>query len=195
MICSLQKVGSNSMHNFLRSIMAEHYKNENELKNPLSIEEGYNIVELPVNSQCWPKCAENYTKVILVRHPLERLLSAYLYIFKNSDGKYYNNYYTWEEFVQHIIQYPENDSNWKEIQENVGNHWEPYWRVCQVCDRYLKPNFILKLENIEKDLRQYLTEVGLEKYAADFPWSNPTKGMSFCFKAGGCKTLQEFGSV
>jgi len=46
-------------------------------------------MDFPVNTECWPKCAENFTKVILVRHPLDRLLSAFLYIFENPKGKFY----------------------------------------------------------------------------------------------------------
>ena len=40
---------------------------------------------LPVNQDCWPGCAANQTKIIIVRHPLERLLSAYRYVF---DSRY-----------------------------------------------------------------------------------------------------------
>ena len=47
-------------------------------------------LDFPVNLKCWPNCAKNCTKVILVRHPLDRLLSAYLYIFDNNPGKFYH---------------------------------------------------------------------------------------------------------
>ena len=47
-------------------------------------------LDFPVNLKCWPNCAKNCTKVILVRHPLDRLLSAYLYIFDNNPGKFHH---------------------------------------------------------------------------------------------------------
>jgi hypothetical protein len=47
-------------------------------------------LDFPVNLKCWPNCAQNCTKVILVRHPLDRLLSAYLYIFDNNPGKFHH---------------------------------------------------------------------------------------------------------
>ena len=56
---------------------------------------------------------------------------------------------------------------------SVGNHWEPFWRVCQVCDNSLRPDHILKLESIHEDLGHYLNEIGLGEYAEKFPWSNP----------------------
>ena len=74
--------------------------------------------------------------------------------------------------MQHIINYPEDDESWKNIQTSVGNHWEPYWRVCQVCDNSLRPNYVLKLESIQEDLSYYLNDIGLVEYASKFPWSN-----------------------
>ena len=41
--------------------------------------------QLPVSVDCWPNCASNHLKIMVVRHPLERFLSAYRYVF---DSKY-----------------------------------------------------------------------------------------------------------
>ena len=171
MICSIHKVGSNSMHNFLLHILEQEFKQKRKnhkdgLLDPEEIDEQ----TLPVSLDCWLECAKNHTKVIIVRHPLERLLSAYLYIFQN-DGKYHMNKYSWEDFVHKIIT-NENDREWQNIQDNVGDHWEPYWHNCQVCDSNLKPNYILKLETMNEDLQTYLGEIGLTKYAGKFPWKN-----------------------
>ena len=85
------------------------------LINPENEKDFSEELHFPINQDCWPNCASNLTKVILVRHPLERLLSAYLYIFSNDAGKYYNRKYTWQEFVNNIINYPA-DRQWREIQ-------------------------------------------------------------------------------
>ena len=109
-------------------------------------EDEHKLLKMPVNQECWPNCASELTKVILVRHPLERLLSAYLYIFTNR-GKYHFAKYSWNEFVANVINYPD-DPEWIEIQQKVGNHWAPYWKSCQVCDVNLRPNYVLKLETL-----------------------------------------------
>ena len=59
---------------------------------------------------------------------------------------------------------------------SVGDHWEPYWHNCQVCDPSLKPNYILKLETLKEDLKIYLRKIGLYKYVEKFPWVNSQKG-------------------
>ena len=181
MICSIQKVGSNSVHQFLQVLLEEHAKDELE-QNALYLkaEEDGSFKPsaiFPVTNECWSDCATNHTKVMLVRHPLERLLSAYFYIFAQ-EGKYYYQELTWEEFVHNIINYTEDNSRWKMIQDEVGGHWEPYWRVCQVCDPNLKPSYILKLETLREDLKVYLGNIGLAQYSDRFPWVNSREGHS-----------------
>ena len=95
MICIIQKAGSNSVHNFLRKILLQSSINggNKESENLLEVTANNGTrfkIDFPVSVDCWPKCAENCTKVILVRHPLDRLLSAYLYIFQNKKGKFYH---------------------------------------------------------------------------------------------------------
>ena len=177
MICSIQKVGSNSVHHFIRNILEDQMShpsyNQLDFINRKGHEEK-NLLKMPVSQDCWPKCAKELTKVILVRHPLERLLSAYLYIFTNR-GKYHFGKYSWNEFVHNVIHYPD-DPDWIEIQQKVGNHWAPYWKSCQVCDINLRPDYVLKLESLEDDIYEYLSRIGLSKYAHDFPWINPHQG-------------------
>ena len=181
MICSIQKSGSNSMRNFLHKVLYSKLNSDNNsLK--LKVSDDSDSTEdlrssFPVNSVCWPHCAKNVTKVILVRHPLDRLLSAYFYIFDNQKGKYHTGLYTWEQFVHNILYFPD-EEKWRGFQKSVGNHWEPYWRSCQVCDPNTRPDYILKLESVKEDLKDYLSELGLEKYAGEFPWSNPHQGTS-----------------
>ncbi len=186
MVCSIHKVGSNSMHAFLNKIL-EDYINEdperyyNGLDLPSSREghedESDNDAKsmIPVTTKCWPDCAKNHTKVLLVRHPLERLLSAYKYIFEN-EGKFHFNKMTWVEFVENIINYDKNNQDWKEYQRSIGDHWEPFWRVCQVCAENFRPKYILRLESLEADLRSYLKDIGLEKFSDKFPWVNHHQG-------------------
>jgi hypothetical protein len=191
MICSIHKVGSNSMHRFLNHILEEylreapnvfngmdlkhHTKEEDEQQNEIIENQDENLkMSLPVYKDCWPDCAEKHTKVILVRHPLERLLSGYLYIFQN-DGKFTSYRLPWNEFVDKVIRF-DPDPDWQRIQQEVGDHWEPYWKACSVCAPQFRPFYILKLESLKDDLRNYLLEFGLSKYSDRFPWVNPHKG-------------------
>ena len=183
MICSIQKVGSNSVHHFINNILEDQMSRESSALNQLDFinrqslenpEDETKLLKMPVNQDCWPDCAKELTKVILVRHPLERLLSAYLYIFTNR-GKYHFAKYSWNQFVSNVINYPD-DPEWITIQQKVGNHWAPYWKSCQVCDVNLRPNYVLKLESLEDDIFEYLSQIGLAQYAHDFPWINPHQG-------------------
>ena len=177
MICSIHKVGSNSMHNFLMDILERESKRKKRKKEKgyIDPEAGKNENELwlPVTENCWLDCAKNHTKVIMVRHPLERLLSAYFYIFGNQ-GKYHYEKYTWEEFVNKLIT-NDQDSVWTDIQKSVGDHWQPYWHNCQVCDPSLKPDYIIKLETLRDDLETFLKDQLLSHYSHRFPKSNSQK--------------------
>ena len=178
MICSIHKVGSNSMHNFLLHILEKEWKSQRKrnwkpndgLVDPVESDR----MKLPVTEDCWLECAKNHTNVILVRHPLERLLSAYLYIFQNS-GRFHDNKYSWEAFVQNLITHNIEDKEWKTIQDKVGDHWQPYWHNCQVCDLNLRPKYILKLETMQEDIKDYLSDLGLDNYSSKFPWVNSHK--------------------
>ena len=44
------------------------------------------------------------------------------------------------------------NNGWVERQTNIGSHWEPFWRFCSVCHEDLMPDYILKFDNLRKDI-------------------------------------------
>ena len=114
MMCSILKGGSNSWTIFMQRV------DEEMRKNPVASSEKVNSKDEPekVKESCWPECALASTKIVQVRHPLERLLSAYRYVFERTStyedqfvqvvslkqvlGDKFNKL-TWPKFVDMVI--------------------------------------------------------------------------------------------
>lgn len=108
---------------------------------------------------------KNYYKVILVRHPLVRLLSAYRNKFVEPNTVYretvgtkiikkyranatehslgHGNDVKYEEFVQFLIDLELSHGNFDQ-------HWAPYDNICDPCN--IKYDYVMKLETIDTDL-------------------------------------------
>lgn len=106
---------------------------------------------------------KSYIKIVFVREPFERFLSAYLNKFHSE----WNGYY-YQRFGRHIINkyrpgHP-NDKNvtFDEFVQYVGNsrvegldlHWQTYDRLCHPCA--VNYDFIGKFENLEEEARHVL---------------------------------------
>ena len=83
MMCSILKGGSNSWKVFMQRV-ADEVQNSNITVN--TEENTHSKTDgTEVNESCWPECALTSTKMMQVRHPLERLLSAYRYVFERTN--------------------------------------------------------------------------------------------------------------
>ncbi|XP_072574452.1 carbohydrate sulfotransferase 8-like isoform X1 [Paramormyrops kingsleyae] len=115
---------------------------------------------------------ETYTKVLFVREPLERLVSAFRDKFENPNTYYHPVFgrpiisryranaskealktgtgVTFKEFVQYLL----------DVHRPVGMdiHWEPVGRLCSPC--LLDYDFIGKFETIEEDANFLLSRLG-----------------------------------
>lgn len=129
----------------------------------------------------------SYTKVLFVREPFERLVSAFRDKFE-SPNSYYHPVFgrpiiskyranatrtalrtgagvTFREFVQYLL----------DVRRPVGMdiHWEPVSQLCSPC--VLRYNFIGKFESLEEDANFLLQSVGAPRNLTfpDFKDRNP----------------------
>jgi len=129
-------------------------------------------------------------KFMVVRHPFERLLSAYRDkledLSRDMDARegYYHNMYgkhivaqyrdksdrnltnvlepTWREFVEYIITTPAN---------KFDEHWMPIWMLCSPC--IVRYNVISKMETFAEDTQFTLEEAGLDNIL-EVEWKHRT---------------------
>ena len=89
----------------------------------------------------------NFTKLAIVRHPLQRLVSAYyqrvVYFNKNNPMPFH-------EFIERKVLSGGTDDM----------HWMEYFRSCAFC--HLDYDFVLKLETINEDLPEANKHLGID---------------------------------
>ncbi|XP_061419075.1 carbohydrate sulfotransferase 8-like isoform X1 [Lethenteron reissneri] len=105
----------------------------------------------------------NYTSMLFVRDPMERVVSAYREMMekqisfeKDSFGgtmKRTGQGVTFQEFVQFLL----NTTG----QQDIDWHWRPYHRVCNPC--LVRYTFIGKLETLQSDAAELLSLVNAPK--------------------------------
>ena len=109
----------------------------------------------------------NYTNVVVLRHPFERMISAFHEKILGSKGPAYEsrrnaitNAYrkrgkshskpvTFGEFVDYVFA------------GHPNHHWSPYALRCHLCS--IKYTHVLKLETFSSDIPSFLDDVGLER--------------------------------
>ncbi|XP_071552578.1 carbohydrate sulfotransferase 10-like [Panulirus ornatus] len=126
---------------------------------------------------------KNSLRVIIVRHPFSRLISAYrdkmqkmeprppqhkfrelqlsiIAKYRKPDSAETSPFPTFPEFIQHVIDSTKTLKTRKDWMTNVVC-WRPYWVQCNVCATDY--NLILKLETMEEDEKFLITLTGMEE--------------------------------
>lgn len=121
------------------------------------------------------KLGSEYTKLIVVRHPFDRLVSAYVDKIRTTHpfltaakkiyedgliGKGPNGTFTFREFVNIILKQPV---------EKWDEHWAPFTALCRPCS--MRYDVIAKVETLDEDLKALLPRIGLSG------WSLPERNV------------------
>ncbi len=92
----------------------------------------------------------DYTKMVVVRHPLQRLVSAYLQLKSMPQGQGRTS--SFEQFITKMLFARKGDV-----------HYRPYLDACQPCS--VNYDYVLRLENDADELRQVNAEIGIDTRA------------------------------
>ncbi|XP_013404444.1 carbohydrate sulfotransferase 12 isoform X2 [Lingula anatina] len=144
-----------------------------------------------VNESFARNVVRNFTKVLIVRHPLERLISYYRMAFETTAYENFNNkggakalfahvqsqykrpvpkfakqsetpHLSFEEFVQFVIDSDASIRNRSWTMHHlIDAHWMPVSRQCHPCA--LDYDFICKVETLDTDLKLLAKHLGIAK--------------------------------
>nr|XP_027233495.1 carbohydrate sulfotransferase 11-like isoform X1 [Penaeus vannamei] len=170
----IPKVASTSMvHALLRVLGEEHYVAE------LEIGRLHTTLRRLMPSPRPDEDLVDFTSFLVVRHPFQRILSAYrdrlldkapLSKFRSFKIRYgreiieryrleeqpveYSEVPTFGEFVEYLLDTPPWEYN---------EHWQPYYLICTPCHhRY---NIVMHLESLQEDTRYLVDLTGLPQLA------------------------------
>ena len=190
MYCAIPKVGCTNWKRILVYIAGRRnmsLKETGKLKiHEYSLLRGMGIRRLSdFSKQGIVERLATYYKFMFVRHPLERLLSAYKDKFTkyNKYTKYFHHRYgrtiiksyrqnasdvsllhghdvTFPEFVEYIL-------NLGKDARNYNPHWRQYTQLCFPCD--ISYNFIGNIETIDEDSRYVLSRILNTSCPPQFP--------------------------
>ncbi|ELT95102.1 hypothetical protein CAPTEDRAFT_202989 [Capitella teleta] len=146
-LCSLPKTGMTSWKEFLRKLATGldkvgHSHNRNSLKKRgITVDEGDKIYQGKYR---------RYYKLLEVRHPFSRLISAYKNrVYNKPDGPCKGPvrgvFPTWIQFAEYVVNGNRSCHN---------RHWMPYNELCPICE--MKFDAVTKLETIHTDVADFL---------------------------------------
>ena len=60
--------------------------------------------------------------------------------------------------------------------QGVSYHWAPYWQECPVCSSITRPDYIIHMETLSKDLATVLEDTQLSQHMDLFPHTHSQTG-------------------
>jgi len=175
--CQIQKCASTSFQNFFLALGRRTENKKNFIYNEAGID---------------TQTLEQSYKTLVVRHPFERILSAYLYFFhktkdmdlsqsilnvidssagdkdKGSRGKAeQQKMLSFKQFVTFLIR-GSREAKMDPLlsrKEHLNTHWFPYWKLCSPCHPSTLPNTIVKLDegHFQQEIEYVFQESGMAK--------------------------------
>ncbi|PSN31589.1 hypothetical protein C0J52_26828 [Blattella germanica] len=181
--CPIYKAGSSTwmyafaaMSGILTPENLSRYKKGNIQMNYLA-KEGYPQIKTRKQLE---ENLKDVTRFIIVRHPFERILSAFRDKLEHrKDREFYYKRYgrqivktqrtgnntqaepTFEEFLKFIVH-----------ARSFDEHWRPYYVECAPCE--LDYQFILKMEELNEEQTYFVTKFNLQEFLPSEVYKNPT---------------------
>ncbi|XP_064086270.1 carbohydrate sulfotransferase 11-like [Macrobrachium nipponense] len=166
--CFIPKVGCTSWKRvfmILGNISDAKQVDDIDLASPHYLMGKMQLLQTTKEDELIVKKLENYKKFIVVRHPIERLASAYFGKIHHKEGilekqrlllpflwKTRKNAtvmdITWPEFVSFVVR----------KRGRSDEHWTPYESLCLPCQ--IDYDFILKFETLDEDAEGLLRAIG-----------------------------------
>ena len=176
LLCNVLKGGSTSWQRFL-----------DQNKIPTSL-----LAECVSRDGHYTCPGQFHTRILQVRHPMERLLGTWRHVFKNGGWKLlelevmsrpelYSQYeelygnITWYQFIEEVVlgdKFSRTEAQLDQLNSPgvwVKLHWAPYWYTCGLCGD-LTPDYILKTETLQGEV-DYLLKLLKIPHKSLFPHS------------------------
>ena len=86
--------------------------------------------------------------------------------------------FSFPEFVRFLMNGTEEfaDDPYVLTHQGVSYHWAPYWQECPVCSSITRPDYIIHMETLSKDLATVLEDTQLSQHMDLFPHTHSQTG-------------------
>ena len=86
--------------------------------------------------------------------------------------------FSFPEFVRFLVNGTEEfaDDPYVLTHQGVSYHWAPYWQECPVCSSITRPDYIIHMETLSKDLATLLEDTQLSQHMDLFPHTHSQTG-------------------
>ena len=178
--CHLAKVGSTAWKTYLINLVSNNQTKQKLLKMDtdelhIAINALFSTKNINTNHEELSKYlqSQKYFTFAFVRHPFDRLVSAYIDKVLDTKNTFYRhvsqtllqNYgaITFENFLRFVLKSMENcNSQTTKCLNVIDVHWQPYYQRCEFCD--MKYDYIGRLETFNQDVKEVLIRGNLTEY-------------------------------
>ena len=180
--CRLAKVGSSAWKTLLIPLISDQEMQEKVLKMKTNLQLSSTMNELFSSKNVdtsHQKMSEyltmqKYFTFVFVRHPLDRLVSAYtdkilkpkshVWDYLKTDLRQRNGQVNFQNFLRMVLKSLDkcNSQTTTCFNSKINHHWQPYYQLCEFCD--VKYDYIGRLETFNHDVQEVLIQANLTEY-------------------------------